>query len=230
MKKYIFPVCLLTMALMSCGNGKNSDKKDSAKDSAAAVVDPAKPHEVKKGDGGNYAFKPDTAINSIILGNPDCFKPFNRENGSNLVSLGGKRNAAVYYNSAVEHTQAMELRMTKNSKGEDVVYAIIVQQNGVEHAPELSGRPIPSSEFNFISGHGIYIGMTEDYVMSVYSNQAFMEWEQGDTVYLEYKPQPKDGNYFKRYKPTVYSATYKFKNGTLRRMEYSVDPAEFEKQ
>jgi hypothetical protein len=215
---------------MGCGSGANSAKNDSLKkkDSLEANADPEKPHEVKKGSGGDYAFKPDTAIQSIILGNPECWRKYMRENGGTSALLEKGRLAFAYYNSSAGKKQEMEVCVTKNEKGDYIPYAIIVQYKNEEHAPKLSVSATPSSDFNFVSGHGVYVGMSQDYVMSIYSNQSFMEWEKGDTVYLQYKPKPKDGNYYKRYKPDSYSVTYKFKDEILRRMEYSVDPAQFE--
>lgn len=232
MKKYILFSCFSATVLMSCGNGTNPPGKDSLpkKDSIVAETDPEKPHEVRKGKK-DYAFMPDTAVQSIILGNPSCLPGYYRANGSNAVSLGQGHHALTYSNNRTENSkEEMELRITEDAQGNDIVYAIIVQRKEEEHAPKLSTRPIPSTDINFVSGHGIYIGMPLDHVMSVYSNQSFMEWEKGDTVYLEYKPKPKDKNYFKRYKPESYTVMYKFKDETLRRMEYSVDPKQFEKQ
>ncbi len=220
---FIFFCCGLLSACKS-----DSNKNSSQSDSSDVKIDPFTPHEVGKGDGGDYAFKPDTSVQKIILGNPDCLKTYFLENGFHDVSLGGNRKAMDYYNSSVGIKHLMELRTTKNKKGETVVYEIIVQRSDDPPAPQLATKAIPSSDFNFVSGHGISIGMTIDYVMSIYSNQKFMEVEKGDTVYLTYTPKPKDYNFFKRYHPAAYSVVYKFKNETLRRMEYSVDPKEFE--
>lgn len=230
MKSTLLPAVIIVFVFAGC-SGPGKSKNDSAgKDSVKIKIDPEKPHPVKKGHGAGYAFKPDTSIQKIILGNPDCFAAYKRENGSSVITLDDKHKAVVYYNSAVGHAQLMELRTTKNRAGKEIVYAIIVQKaDGGEHAPALSGSAIPSSDFNFVSGHGISLGLSEYYVMSVYSNQSFMEWEKGDTVYLEYKPKPKDFNYYRRYKPGSYRVMYKFRDDVLVRMEYSVDPEEFEK-
>ncbi|MDQ3108338.1 MAG: hypothetical protein M3R17_00445 [Bacteroidota bacterium] len=227
--KYILLIGFSALILTSCGPGPG---KIVVVDSAAlkdsiARLHPETPHEVMKGKDASYAFMPDTAIQSIILGNPDCLKEYYRQNGSNKSAIG-KRYAVAYYTSSVDKKQEMEIRVTDNTQREEVPYAIIVQRKGEEHSPELSVRSIPSSDFNFVSGHGVYIGMPLHYVMSVYSNQSFMEWEKGDTVYLQYKPKPKDTNYFKRYKPESYTVTYKFVDESLRRMEYYVDPEQFE--
>jgi hypothetical protein len=227
MKKYIPLICLSAAFFMRCGNGENSGKNDSLKKDAVAEIDPGKPHEVRKGDA-DYAFKPDTAIQSLVLGNAESWTNYFKENGAMPVTIADNRIANVYFNSHKSKNQEMEVRVVKNASGELVPYEIIVQHKGDEHAPELSYKAIPSSDFNFVSGHGVYIGMPFDHVMSIYSNQAFMQWEKGDTVYLEYKPKSKDTNYFKRYKPEAYSVLYKFKDETLRRMEYSVDPKQFE--
>jgi hypothetical protein len=233
--KHILLVCLSAALFAGCGPG--TGKIPTAKDSAAmrdsiARLDPEKPHEVMKGKGGDYAFMPDTAIQSIILGNPDCIKAYYRENGSYQGVLSDGRRAVAYYNSSKEKKQEMEIRLVDNAKGEEVPYAIIVQwkDDKEEYAPELSVRSIPSSDFNFISSHGIHTGMSYQYVLATYKNQSFMEWEKGDTIYLQYKPKPKDRNYYKRYTPESYAVTYKFVDEVLCRMEYTVDPEEFEKK
>lgn len=230
MKKYMLPVCVFAAFFMSCGNGENSSKNDSLKKDSIVEIDPETPHEVRKGNA-NYAFKPDTAIQSLVLGNAESWVNYFRENGAtSAASIGENLVANVYYNSSVSKNQEMEVRVVKTAKGEMVPYAFIVQRRGEEHAPALSANAIPSSDFNFVSGHGVYIGMPQDHVMSIYSNQSFMEWEKGDTVYMEYKPKPKDANYYKRYKPEGYRVMYKFIDGSLRRMEYSVDPKQFEQK
>ncbi|CAN5749881.1 hypothetical protein BH11BAC7_BH11BAC7_35630 [soil metagenome] len=230
MKKHILFYFLYATLFMSCGNGAKNNENDSAQKAADLTEsDPSIPHEVSKGNK-TYAFMPDTAVKSVILGNPKCLKGFYRANGSNAVSLGGGHHALTYYNRTKSNSEEMELLITEDTNGDDVVYAFIVQREGEEKAPALAAAPIPATDMNFITGHGIYIGMPFDHVMSVYSNQSFMQWEKGDTVYLQYKPKPKDKNYYKRYKPESYSVVYKFKDGTLRRMEYTVDPKQFEKQ
>ncbi len=229
MKKYILLPGLVAFFLMSCGNGSNPIGKDAVpKDSIIAEVNPEIPHEVKKGNNSGYAFMPDTGIQSLILGNAESWKKYVRQNGANHVLLGGKCEASVYFNSSKGKKQEMEVRTTQNANGDYVPYAFIVQAMGEEHAPELTCTAIPSADFNFVSTHGIYIGMPYSHVLSIYSNQSFMEWELGDTLYLQYKPKPKDVNYFKRYKADSYSVTYKFFDDNLRRMEYFVDPKQFE--
>jgi hypothetical protein len=229
MKKLILLPGLVAIFLMSCGNGANPLGTDSVKaDAVKAEIDPEIPHEVKKGNNSGYAFMPDTAMQSLVLGNAESWKKYIRENGANHFSLGGNREASVYFNSSTGKKQEMEVRTTQNANGDYIPYAFIVQQQGEERSPELSGRSIPSTDFNFVSGHGIYIGMPYSHVLSIYSNQSFMEWEKGDTLYLQYKPKPKDVNYFKRYKADSYSVTYKFFDDMLRRMEYYVDPKQFE--
>jgi hypothetical protein len=231
MKYILFSLSVAILA--GCGPG--AEKTVKTKDSAAiadsiAKLDPEKPHEVMKGKGGGYAFMPDTAVQSIVLGNVECIKKYYRENGAQRAFIGDGRRAVTYYNSSAGKKQEMEIRVAENAKGEEVPYEIIVQWKGEEYAPKLSAVSIPSSDFNFISAHGVYVGMSYQYVLATYKNQSFMEWEKGDTVYLQYKPKPKDKNFYKHYKPESYSVTYKFVDESLRRMEYYVDPKEFEKK
>lgn len=231
MKKYVVLLCLSSAIFMSCGNDVNSAKNDSLKNDSVAEIDPEEPHEVRLGDDGSYAFKPDSCIQSLVLGNSENWKRYYKENGGVFLPLGDLEHfAVVYFNYNSQNKQEMEVCLYENEKGDMFPYSLIVQRRGDNHAPEFCMKAIPSTEFNFVSGHGVYIGMPLDHVMSIYKNQTFMQWEKGDTVYLQYKPKPKDANYFKRYKPDAYMVTYKFKDETLRRMEYTVDPKQFEKQ
>jgi hypothetical protein len=234
--KHILFIFLSAAIFTACGPGQG--KQLTAKDSAAikdslARLDPEKPHEVMKGKDADYAFMPDTAVQSIILGNPDCIEKYFRQNGAQKVFVEDGRRAVVYYNGSTGKKQEMEIRVTDNGNGVEIPYSIIVQwkdKKDEEYAPKLAARSIPCSDFNFISSHGIYVGMSYQYVLATFKNQSFMEWEKGDTVYLQYKPKPKDKNYYKRYSPESYSITYKFVDESLQRMEYSVDPKEFEKE
>jgi hypothetical protein len=230
MKKYVLLLSLSSAIFMSCGNDANSGKNDSRKKDSIAEIDPEEPHEVRNGDN-DYAFMPDTCIKSLVLGNAESWKKYYKENGGVFLPLGDMEHYAVaYFNYDSHNKQEMEVCLYENKKGDMFPYSLIVQRRGDDHAPKFRMKPIPSTDYNFVSGHGVYIGMPLEHVMSIYRNQTFMQWEKGDTVYLQFKPKPKDANYFKRYKPDAYMVMFKFKDETLRRMEYSVDPKEFEKQ
>lgn len=221
--KIIYPfIGFMCFALVSCGSGNSSTEK---KDSLVSEVSDSIPHEVKKGNGSTYAYMPDTCIQSLILGNAESFRLYNLKNGSNMNPFGNNRNAISYYNHS--HSEKMQILITKNSSGKNVVYVMIAQKND-SLAPKLAKGTYEANEYNFVSGHGVYLGMSEDYVMSVYSNQFLMKWQKGDTLYLQYKPKPKDFGHYKRFKPETYSATYKFVGGALRRYELQVNASEFE--
>ncbi|CAN5361432.1 hypothetical protein BH09BAC5_BH09BAC5_12600 [soil metagenome] len=226
MKKIHFIIILLSLSIIGCETESGNVNKA---DSLTKPVVIKTPHEVKKGNGAAYAFKPDTNIQSLILGNPDCFKKYKLNNGANLIEFKKNRFAATYINNSVSINHEMEVLLTKNKNGNYVVYGMIVQQTGDPKSPQLASKAIPSSDFNFISGHGVYVGMSLDYVMSVYSNQSFLQWEKGDTLYLEYKPKPKDVNFYRRFSAESYSILFKFKDERLCRMEYMVEPDQFSK-
>jgi hypothetical protein len=234
--KYMLLAVVPVVFFMNCSSGPGNEKKDSSgKDSAAVNIDPAKPHPVRNGKA-DYAFRPDTNINSLILGSADSFRVFKKKNGFTGIGLGGNRYGAVYVNNRYkdnhpEPNEYFEVRITQDKNDREIPYSFILQSIDMNaHAPKLcTERSLQGEDFNYVSGFSIYPGMSYQDVIAVYHNQELMEWEKGDTVYLQYKPKPKDYNFYRRFRPEKYSVTFKFFDDVLRRIEYYVDPAEFEK-
>lgn len=145
-----------------------------------------------------------------------------------MMKLSGERKFMAWYN--IEKSEELETYVTGNDSKGYFPYKFILQKAG-----QKRGNPFPEkheyvNKANFITGHGIYIGMSPDYVMNIYKSQSLMQWQNGDTLYLQYQPKEKDAKYYTRYKRESYTAMYKFVNGFLRRIEYSVAPEEFEKR
>jgi hypothetical protein len=97
--RIVFIIVPALLLFSSCGSGSGKEKNDSAgKDSATAAIDPEKPHAVRNGNAV-YAFRPDTNVNSLVLGNADSFRIFKKKNGFTAIGLGGDRYGTVYVNN-----------------------------------------------------------------------------------------------------------------------------------
>jgi hypothetical protein len=221
----IIPVLIFILSGTGCASSDNPNDgaTDSVKPKTAADT---LPHEVRHGKVASYAYIPDTSVQKIILGNTASFSKFYHDHGANMNNIGNDRIAVAYFN--LNKTEELQLLLTKNAKGENVPYSITLQKYGDAGSPLLTQRPFTTEENNFVSGNGIYIGMNPDYVMAVYTDQAMMQSEHNDTLVLKYNPLKKDARYYSNYSMNSYSTTYKFVNDRLVRMEYAVDPKEFE--
>ncbi len=182
--------------------------------------------QIRIGKKATYPFMPDSCFNQLVLGNPDSFRVFRLENGADMIKIGNDRQAMAWYNS--RKTEELQVAVTGNEKKGFYPYRFVLQRvyrNGATLFPE-------KHEFvdkaNFISGHGIYLGMSVDYVENVYQSQTVTQWQKGDTLYLQYNPEKKDEQYFTHYNYQSYSAIYKFVNDDLCRVEYTVQPENFE--
>ncbi|HET6990418.1 MAG TPA: hypothetical protein VFJ43_03800 [Bacteroidia bacterium] len=223
----LIPVLFFFFGGMGCGTGSAESNADSASGKTKSRGVDTTPHEVRKGRAATYAYLPDTSIKSLILGNPESFALFYRNNGAMMNDLGNDHSAISYFNTSKK--EEIQLLIMKNAKNKDVIYSMTLQKYGDAGSPLLAKKPLTTSENNFVTGNGIYIGMTQEYVMSVYADQALMQSQHNDTIVLKYKPLEKDKQYFKRYSWKSYSVTYKFVDNALCRLEYNVDPEEFEK-
>ncbi len=230
MKKSIVGLLLFFSFLQGCGSGNGVSNDDSISENSnhsKKKESTSIPHEVQKGKVATYPYMPDTSIRKLILGNSESFRLFYRDNGANINKIEHDRMAISYFNAI--KTEEIQLLLTEDEKQKDVIYSMIVQKYGDAGSPVLAKKPLMTAENNYVTGNGIYVSMSLDYVMSVYVDQALMEWQKDDTLYLQYKPMIKDRSFFNRYSWESYKATYKFVNEKLVRMEMEVDPKEFEK-
>jgi hypothetical protein len=216
--------------LLIFGCGAPTETQQAKADSVVTPVVPdTAPHTVMSGKEATYAYVPDTCFNDLVLGSTTSFKQFWQANGADMHKLADDRAVATYFTSS--KSEWMSVYITKDSKNHEVAYGLVLQKAGQKGAPPMPpGRAYTLSKPNVLTGHSIYIGMSPTYVMSIYRDQPLTQWERGDTLYLKYKPSAKDAGNFKRYSYAAYSATYKFVEDRLRRIEYMVDPAELEKR
>lgn len=181
------------------------------------------PQMVRLGKEADWAFKPDTMMNDLLLGDKNCMKQYMFDNGSNG-SVNGKRQALPYINAKQNEKLTV---FTTNVNNRHIPYAFRLQR-----VQDLSKKDMDAlnytTELNFVSSHGIYIGMPLDYVQSIYKSQPMMKWIKGDTTYLSYTPGEKDKSHYQRYPYTDYSALYKFVNDQCRMIEMNVRPEVFE--
>lgn len=182
------------------------------------------PRMVRAGKEADWAYKPDTMVNDILLGDDISLTNFKRKNGNEGENKSNGVTEMVYVN-ALETEQLTIYQLNEASK--PLVYGYRVKKN-----PRTKDSP-PASNYaldrNFMSSAGIYIGMPIDYVQNIYKSQPMMLWTKGDTTYLSYAPSEKDKEHFKRYATTDYSALYKFVNDNCVLYEVFIDIAAFAK-
>lgn len=205
--------------LVSCSSGQDNagEHADSAK------IPDSVPQTVMIGKGGNYAYKPDTAMNQLVLGDAAIMKKFMYDNGAEGEVAGSKK--VIYYFNGLE-TEFLSVYVTIVD-GKNYPYRFRLQKN----SDTIGNYKKPHgyvTDRNFLSGHGIYIGMPPDFVQSVYKSQPMLRWVKGDTTYLKYSPSEKDKTYFTHYQYSDYSATYKFVDDKCREIEMIVKPEVFE--
>jgi hypothetical protein len=226
--KYTF-LFLCSICFFSCGpiEGDSSASVDSSS-SNEPIIDSV-PRDFIHGKPANYAFKPDTAFKDWVLGSAESFAVNWRKLGSNMKKVGDNRWVTTYL--CDRETEWLAIYLCKNKKGKETPYGFVMQKNEQPGAPE---NPNPdnmeySGSPNILTGHGIHIGMTTEYLTSIYTGQKMQRWIKGDTLYYQFKGQGKDAGWFTRYGYQSYVATYKLVNDKIRRIECFVDPAELEK-
>jgi hypothetical protein len=225
--RVLLPLIPITISLIvgGCGPEENKTTSTTSTASSPTEISDSIPHEVCNGNKATYAFPPDSCVGNLVLGNSDCFIPFVRENGAITKAITGHRRSMAYFNK--QNSEEMEVFVTGMDAQKIFPYQIIVQKNNLKKN-QFPEKHEPMDKYNFISGHGIYITISSAYLMGVYKGQTLVRWQKGDTLYLQYKPQKKDASFFKRYNYEDYSATFKFVNDYLVRMEYLVKPETFE--
>lgn len=162
-------------------------------------------------------------MNEIILGDAAGMKKFTYDNGAEGESSGKKK--VLYYFNALE-TEYLAI-YTTSVDGKMYPYGYRLQKNSDTIGNYKRPHGYVTAR-NFMTGHGIYIGMPPDYVQSIYTSQPMTRWVKGDTTYLTYSPSEKDKSHFKRYAYSDYSATYKFVDDKCRVIEMMVKPEAFE--
>jgi|GEM_PF-4697408 len=207
--------------LSACGDSSNTSGNDSA---ATKAQSDSLPHEVRTGKQATWAYKPDTMVNTLLLGDVSSLKEFMHKSGNNGTTTGNR--VAMYYFNALETEFLTVFAVKEGSKY--IPYGLRIEKN----SDTLSNYKLEHNyamETNFITSSGIYIGMSVDFVQNIYKSQTMTLWTKGDTTYLHYVPVEKDAKHYKRYLPGEYSATYKFVNDKCRSIEMLVEPKSFDK-
>jgi hypothetical protein len=217
MKMYV--VISLTVCLISCGEATTAELKN---EDSVQVADTA-PHEVLLGKKADWAYKPDTMVNDLLLGDAAALKKFKRDNGNEGSTINGIRSMS--YINSMETEELTVFTLEQISK--PVVVGLRVKRNIRD---SLSGPPMNyGMARNFVTSSGIYLGMPVNFIQSIYKGQPMTEWINGDTTYLSYAPLEKDKAHFKRYAYSDYTAQYKFVNDACCVYEMFVNAGAFSK-
>jgi hypothetical protein len=216
MKQYI-GISLAAFFFMACSDAPVAG--EAAADSAK--VPDSVPQRVIVGKEADWAYKPDTMINDLLIGDATSLTNWKRINGNEGVENSGQ--SEMVYVNALETEQLTVFQVVGKSSA--VTYGFRVKKNIRDRkSPPASNYSI---DRNFITSAGIYIGMPPDYVQSIYKGQGMMRHVKGDTTYLAYGPTPKDKEHYKRYSFEQYYALYKFVDDKCVVMEVFVEPDAF---
>ena len=220
MKRILFSVSVAALLLASCDG--HPEAAHDVKDTAA--IPDSVPQVVRLGKEADWAYKPDTMIDDLLLGDALSWKAFKVNNGDEGVTAD-HLTSAVYVNT--RETEQLWVYLVNTKKGA-VPYGFRVKRNiRDKNSPAASNYGMAP---NFITSAGIYIGMSQEYVQTIYKSQPMMRWVKSDTTYLGYSPSEKDKEHYKRFSIDDYQASYKFVNDQCVVMEVMIDPDAFEKE
>lgn len=212
---------VIGFAFISCGGEtgvQDTENRDTQK------IPDSVPQSVMLGKADDWAYKPDSSVNDLVLGSPDWVKKWLADNGNEGIE-DGKIRVMPYLNSS--ETQVLTISTYTISSGKQIPYAFRV--TWIDSIQRENFKEVNYTlERSFITGHGIYMGEPFSYVQSVYKSQPMMKWIKGDTTYLAYAPSDKDQEHYHRYSHVNYSVLYKFVNDQLREWEMIVDPESYE--
>jgi hypothetical protein len=220
--KYFLLFSSLAFALAACG-GSTEAGTDSTQDTAK--IPDSVPQMVRVGKEANWAYKPDTMINELLLGDAVSLLNYKHVNGNEGEDRNARLSEMVYVNTL--ETEQLTIFQTME-KTQTVAYGFRVKKNVRDkNSPPASNYSLAR---NFITSAGIYIGMSPDYVQGLYKSQPMMRWVKSDTTYLSYGPSEKDKEHYKRYHFEDYHATYKFVDERLVLMDVFIDVDAFAEQ
>ncbi|HEU4719625.1 MAG TPA: hypothetical protein VFU15_17395 [Bacteroidia bacterium] len=254
MKKY-FPFFFAAFVFTSCLDGIPISPDDTG---SAQAADTAKkdmpgpvPKEVRKGKVSSWGFDPDSCVNDLVLGSRSSFEKWwqkcgerSQRSDNNIYSSAGhivrhhaqgppgeKIGENTYGVSWLNPSgnEQLDVYVYDDENGNETPYMLALQRPGSGSVIMPQGDTVYARDRHFMTGYGIYLGMSSYFVQSVYTDQPMMEWMTGDTLYLQYHPQQKDAKYYHYYSWKDYTATYKFTDDRLCRIEYYVSPSAFRK-
>ncbi len=204
------------MTLLSCGDATTSTSETG--DTTATIPDSV-PQMVRVGKEADWPYKPDSMINELLLADAESMKEYKRINGNEGEDAAKEVSEILYVNTLETEQLAV---WEQKVGGKYVCIGFRVKRNiRDKHSPQASNYALAR---NFLTSAGIYIGMPQEYVQTVYKSQGMMRWVKGDTTYLGYSPMEKDKQHYKRYSFDAYSALYKFVDDACVSMEVMVDP------
>lgn len=211
-------ICAFTL-FTSCGEqpAVEQTKTDTVVENA---IPDSVPQPYRFGKKADWAYKPDSAIVDLVIGRWKELKDFTYENAAEGIDGPDGTRTMMYTNN--QETELATL-YTVNIKGRRTLSGFRLVKLDDKKSIKLDKVNI-SVKPNFITNHGIYIGMPYSYVTAMYKSQDLMTWTKGDTTYLTYEPAEKDDRYFVMYPRSAYKCTYKFVNDKCRWIETIVDP------
>lgn len=215
MKRFL-GITLVAAVFFSC-----SDTPQTGANADSAKIPDSVPQRVIEGKEANWAYKPDTMINELLLADAVSLINYKRINGNEGAEPTGTSDM-VYVNTL--ETEQLTVFQVVGAKA-TYPYGFRVKRNiRDKNSPPASNYAISR---NFITSAGIYIGMPPEYVQTIYKSQPMMRWIKGDTTYLSYDPSEKDKEHYKRYSFEEYHATYKFVDDQCVLMEVFIDVGAF---
>ncbi|MFN8713820.1 MAG: hypothetical protein ACK5Z2_13320 [Bacteroidota bacterium] len=224
MNKLLLPLTLLWLAA-SCGADSKTPAADTAAKNTTSDTVPRQVIGGKKTKVGSWAYPLDTAMNSIIIGNSDSLKNIIIELAETEYLKDKKRETIRLLNRRL--TEILTISICRNAKNEWVPYSLtLAKYNSSNLAP--GRKPVMLDDYNYFTSNKAHIGFTEDFFMSLFSEQPLTTWSKGDTVYYTHQAQPKDASRLKLWKPEDYKGSYKFVDGMLREISFYVKPEAFE--
>lgn len=221
MKANILSILALSAILISCGSEGSGSPSDSTTENKGADSIPTK---VRLGKEATWAYKPDTMVNTILLGDVASLKDYMHKNGAQGEVVDSR--TAMYYFNASESELLTIFAVKVGSKS--VPYGLRIEKNS-DTLRNYGREHNYSIESNFITSSGVYIGMSVEFVRNIYKSQEMLMWTKGDTTYLEYTPVAKDDQHYKRYLRSEYQSKYKFVDDRCRVIEMMVKPESFSK-
>jgi hypothetical protein len=224
MNKLLLPFAVLLLA-SACGN---DTKKPAADTTAKNTVSDTVPHEIiggKKSKVGTWAYPLDSSMNSIYIGNADSLKKIIIELADTEYLKDKKRETIRLINR--RQTELLTISICRTAKNDWVPYSLtLAKYNPSNLSP--GRKPVMLDDYNYYTSNKAYIGYTEDFFLSLLSEQPLTTWSKGDTVYYTHQAQPKDASRLKHWKPEDYKGSYKFVDGILQEISLYVKPEVFE--
>ncbi|MGL5888922.1 MAG: hypothetical protein ACRC3B_03510, partial [Bacteroidia bacterium] len=170
MNKLLFPLAALFLAA-SCG----SDTKTPAADTAAGIsVSDTVPRQIIGGGKtkvGSWAYPLDSSMNSVMIGNADSLKKVIIELAETEYLKGKKRETIRLLNS--RQTEMLTIGICRNAKDEWVAYSLtLAKYNSSALSP--GRKPVALDDYGYMTSNKAYLGYTEDYFLSLFSEQPLM--------------------------------------------------------